>query len=405
MNIIYFNNLYKPFGGGGAELLVSHLAEEMVSRGHQVTVITTCPPDYLNNVEGDVINGVRVIRFFPKNLFWVHDDKVRTSIEKIIWHTQDAWNSSAANKCCQLLSSIKPDVVHTHNIDGFSPSIWNEVTKAGIPLIHTAHDCHQLCVKSTLLRSSGEICIRAPLVCQLYRSWYKRQSSMVDVFCTPSEFTKQLYRLNNFQPKKFQVVRNGIPHLGSLKNSMVTDEKSKKGVKFLFMGRLETAKGIQTVLDSFNRLPKDSDVVLNIAGIGNLESEVLQAAEQDSRIRYHGYVKGDKKLKLFEDSDVFIFSSIGYETFGMGVIEAYSLGLPVIATELSALPEIVSEGVTGFLYLPGDSIDLFDKMMRFISDPEMISTMKIEAVKLFEQFTVARMADDYHDIYASMGRL
>lgn len=400
VNIIYFNNIYKPVASGGTELLVSYLAEEMSSRGNEVTVITTSPPLGDDHLIDEPVNNVRVIRFFPTNIYWSHDGVKRSMLQKAIWHGRDMWNLNAANMCRKLLSDIRPDIVHTHNIDGFSPSIWREVARKGIPLVHTAHDSHQLCVRSTLLKRNGEICGQPSILCQLYREWYKRQSFRLDAFCAPSEFTLKLYQQNHFRARSFHVVRNGVPsiHLHSSCNSTESDRK-KDIVKFLFIGRLESAKGIQVLLNAFERLGSGIPAELNIAGVGEHESLVLQACASDTRIKYHGFVGGIEKEMLFVNANFLIFPSASYETFGLGIIEAYSVGLPVIVSDFSAPPELVEEGVTGFLF-PSGNADALASIMRLCINSPLISTAMKDACKIKSGlFSVKKMADDYTHIY------
>ncbi len=135
---------------GGAELIVAWLSEGLVERGHRVTVVSTCGPD-MQPYPAEKRNGVTVIRFFPRNVYWNFAREGQSPVRRALWHLRDAWNRDAARRFRAILADGPPDIVHTHLIDGFSASIWRRARQRGVPVVHTAHDYHLLCPRAFLL--------------------------------------------------------------------------------------------------------------------------------------------------------------------------------------------------------------------------------------------------------------
>ena len=98
MHILVVNNIYPPIMAGGAELIVAWLSEGLASRGHRVTVVSTCAP-HMEPYPTETSNGVTVIRFFPRNVYWSFARDAATAvIGGMLWHLRDAWNSDAGRR-------------------------------------------------------------------------------------------------------------------------------------------------------------------------------------------------------------------------------------------------------------------------------------------------------------------
>ena len=210
MHILVVNNIYPPIMAGGAELIVAWLSEELVARGHRVTVVSTCGPDMQPYPVMDR-NGVTVIRFFPANVYWNFARQGQPRHRRALWHLRDAWNRDAGRKFREILDADPPDLVHTHLIDGLSASIWRRARQSGVPVIHTSHDYHLLCPRAFLLTRDWQVCRQSSLGCQLYRAWHLRTAAYVDLFVSPSQFLLDRHHQAGLPARRSAVVRNGIP--------------------------------------------------------------------------------------------------------------------------------------------------------------------------------------------------
>jgi glycosyltransferase involved in cell wall biosynthesis len=117
------------------------------------------------------------------------------------------------------------------------------------------------------------------------------------------------------------------------------------------------------MLRAFLNLPAP-DMRLDVAGDGVLADAVRSAAASDPRITFHGPVHGARRCQLFREADVLLCPSTWDEPFGLVVLEAYAAGLPVIASRVGALPELVEHEFAGLLVDPASSTALCQAMER-----------------------------------------
>jgi glycosyltransferase involved in cell wall biosynthesis len=118
---------------------------------------------------------------------------------------------------------------------------------------------------------------------------------------------------------------------------------------FLFFGRLSREKGIISLINVFLDLP---DQQLKIVGTGMLYDEILEMTKESKNIEVLGYRSGKQLQDIVEGAHFVIIPSEWYENNPMTIIEAYSLGVPVIGTNIGGIPEIIEDGKTGFIVEP-----------------------------------------------------
>src|SRR5580693_6450239 len=148
MKILVISTLYPPHVIGGAEKAAAMLAEAMVDKGLDVVVISL-HPEAEERVEER--NGVRVYRLPLDNFYWPFNRaKKPGALSRIAWHVREMWNRKAARRIGRILDIEVPDVVHTHNISGFSVAAWREVKRRNIHLVHTLHDYYLMCSRYSL---------------------------------------------------------------------------------------------------------------------------------------------------------------------------------------------------------------------------------------------------------------
>ncbi len=399
MHILVANNIYPPIMAGGAELMVAWLSEGLAARGHRVTVVSTCGPD-MQPYPVETVNGVTVIRFFPKNVYWNFARQGQPAHRRALWHLRDAWNRDAGRKFRDIIAEAAPDIMHTHLIDGFSAAIWRRARRAGIPIIHTAHDYHLICPRAFMLTSDWQICRQPSAVCRVYRSWHLHTAGDVDLFVSPSQFLLDQHKTAGLRAARTAVVHNGIP--------LPPDQSHRKmsgRTTFVLLARLTVEKGVRVVLEAVAALPRTLDFELVIAGRGPLEGEMRQAAAADSRIRFLGYVSGEAKQALLRSADYLLIPSLWYENAPVAVIEAAAYRIGVIASRIGGLPEFVREGQTGLLFEPGDAAGLASLMQDLLNGTVTLPNLVTACRSLAEQHTVDRMVDQYLEQYRELQAL
>lgn len=396
MHVLMVNNLYPPIMAGGAELIVAYLSEGLVKRGHRVTVVSTCGPD-MEPYAAEVRDGVEVIRFFPRNVYWSFAREGRPPIHRLMWHLRDAWNRDAGRRLRRIIDTTRPDIMHTHVIDGFSAAIWHRAQKAGLKVVHTAHDYHLLCPRAFLLTRDWRICSRPSVFCRAYRTWHTGTTQHVDLFVSPSRFLLDRHQASGLSVPATTVVRNGIPLPSTAEGSRSVGRR-----RFLLLCRLTVEKGVRVVLDAMARLPRELDVELVIAGRGPLEPLVRQAAAADPRVTFLGFVTGEAKHAILSGADYLLIPSLWYENAPVAVIEAAAYGLGLIGSRIGGIPELVREGSSGLLFEPGDAAALADIMQRLARGDALLENFDAVARGIAEDHTVDRMVDAYLDHYAAL---
>jgi len=398
MHVLLANNVYPPIQAGGAELMVAWLAEGLAAQGHRVTVVSTCGPE-MEPYPVEVRNGVEVIRFFPRNVYWSFARGRQPAYRRAVWHLRDAWNRDAGRRFRTILAAGNPDLVHTHLIDGFSATIWARARQAGVPIVHTAHDYHLLCPRAFLMTRDWKPCTHPGLACRAYRAWHLATARDVDLFVSPSQFLLERHLGAGFSPRRSAIIRNGIRLFGdALRNRY---QRSPTGrIRFLFLGRLTVEKGVRIILNAVSRLPPTLDFELLIAGRGPLEQEVRTAMATDRRICFMGFVTGDAKDALLATAHHLLVPSLWYENAPVVLVEAAACGLGVIASRIGGIPELVREGRTGVLIAPGDAAELAAAMSGLAAGSLKFPDLPTDTAAIAEEHSVDRMVADYLAHYA-----
>lgn len=393
MHVLIANNIYPPIQAGGAELIVAYLAEGLVRRGHRVTVVSTCSPE-MEPYPAEFRNGVEVVRFFPRNLYWSFSRSRQPGLRKAMWHARDAWNRDAGRRFQAVLDRGPPEIVNTHLIDGMSAAIWGRARRAGIPVLHTAHDYHLLCPRAFLMTRNWAICTTPQLACRTFRAWHLRTARHVDSFASPSRFLLDRHVQAGLAVPRHVVLHNGIPQPDTV-DAVRRARPPEARRRFLMLARLTQEKGVQTVLDAVARLPRSLDIDVAIAGTGPLEDTVRAAAAADPRIRPLGYVADAEKLAALARAGHLLLPSLWLENAPVVIVEAAAFGLGILASRIGGIPEFVEHGRTGLLIEPGDPAALAAAMMRLATDDGALPDLPAASRRLAARFTVDRMLDGY----------
>lgn len=180
------------------------------------------------------------------------------------------------------------------------------------------------------------------------------------------------------------------------------EPENGRHVRFLFVGRLVTYKGVDVLLQAF---PHVKGAELHIVGTGDLENELKAYAKQHSltdRVMFHGSISDEELEREFEACDVFVLPSVTKnEAFALVQQEAMAYGKPVINTRLkSGVPEVSVHGETGLTVEPGDAKELAAAMQELVDDPEKrIAFGKAARKKVDEQYTMEGMLAQIRKLY------
>ena len=160
LRILLINTLYPPSQVGGAERSVKIISESLVKHNYEAVVISLS-----DQQAEEIINGVKVYRIELKNIYWPFEKETQKSLLSPLWHIIDAYNPWMRKEVERIIKSEKPDIIHTHNLQGFSTNIWNIGAKLSIPIVHTLRDYWLRCPKTTMYKNN-QICKTPCLDCK-----------------------------------------------------------------------------------------------------------------------------------------------------------------------------------------------------------------------------------------------
>jgi glycosyltransferase involved in cell wall biosynthesis len=365
MKILLISTLYPPHVIGGAEKAASRLAEAFVNRGHQVVVVTLHPgsKEIIDNR-----NGVRVYRLPLDNFYWPFGRKKKPNLfSRLAWHIRDIWNRKAAVRIGRILDAEAPDVVHTHCIAGFSLSIWREVKRRGLRLVHTTYDYYLLCPRSSLFRSDHNCGTRC-WDCKMLTSGSRQLSRMPDSIVSVSQNTLDVHLRNGcFGGERTTVIYNltDLARIGVRKREGANDEPDT--LIFGFIGKIEPAKGIETVLAAAAQL-RLSNWKLRIAGTG-IDRYVQRLSHQfpDRRIEWLGFTDAET---FYSSIDVVVIPSIWADPLPLVCVESLHAGKAMICASSGGIPEIARLADVVEFFPPGDAATLATKMDCALTSPQ-----------------------------------
>jgi glycosyltransferase involved in cell wall biosynthesis len=399
MKVALLNTLYAPNVLGGTERVVQTLADTLLARGHEPVVICT---DNQRGVRREVVAGVPVYYVGLQNVYPLVPIEARSALAKPIWHTVDTANIGMARALGKILDRERPAILHTHNLAGFSALAWSAAHERSIPIVHTLHDYYLLCLRSTMF-TDGAVCERQHATCAVF-SWPRiKLSARVAAVVGVSNFVLDRHLSYGAFPRA-QTFVIGNPCVfnadssESIESPDVSGEStlSPKPLRIGFLGRLEPAKGIGQLLSAVGELASDN-WELHVGGRGTRQTECrLRARFTDPRIHFHGFVQRNDFL---DKIDVLVVPSLSHETFGLVAIEAFSAGVPVIASRRGGLPEVVTDGVTGALFDPGHPEALRQVLARFVAEPSLAHTMRGCCLARARTFEATAIAAQYETIY------
>lgn len=289
------------------------------------------------------------------------------------------WNIGSAKMVRKKIQEFKPDVVHVHNWHFAAGSlIFREINKLGIPIVHTVHNYRLLCPSAILLHKgslfTNSLTASFPWSAvrnKVYRSsmvqtfwlafivWFHKRIGTwkkIDSYVCLTPFAVELFQESNFGVSKEQFcVKPNFTIAPQVCESVEREEH------FLFIGRLSEEKGIETLLNTFKELP----FLLKIAGDGPLKELVLNSTKQSNNITYLGTLTHEKVNEELQRTQALIFPSVWYEGMPMTILEAFSTATPVIGSNLGAMTSLISNGLNGFHFEPGNVNHLKESVAKF----------------------------------------
>lgn len=324
------------------------------------------------------------------------------------------WNSESYRRLTEILSDASHvGIAHFHNtFPLISPAAYYAMQQMGVPVIQTLHNYRLLCPSAALFREGAvceqclgraipwpgvvHACYRGSRVAStavasmltLHRAlgtWTRK----VDVYIALTEFARRKFIEGGLPPERILVKPNFAVDHGAGRHD---------GEYALFVGRLAPEKGLDVLVDAWNDVRRHHPTLrLKVAGTGPLEALLY---ERRAGVEWLGWQSAASITELMKGARLLIVPSTWYEGFPMTIVEAYATGLPVVASGLGSLAEIVREGLTGRLCRPGDARDLANVLVSVLSDPDALTAMQSHARREYEtKYTPQRNYEQLTAIY------
>lgn len=376
MKLVMANKFHRP--QGGCETVYFSEIKGLRDAGHEVAEFAmfeenSLPSEYTSYFAREVnYNNLSI------------SQKLRAAANTI-------YNFSANHQISRLISDFKPALLHAHNIyHQISPSIFDVAQKSGIPSILTSHDLKLACpnykmyVNDNLCEkclggaywnciinrcSKGSLIASTLNTVEAYTHKALGIYKKIDRIICPSHFNANMLIRAGFSEKKISILPNGVP----LREN--SDLAPKEGY-LLYIGRITKDKGISTILDAAKSMP---EIEFKIAGDGPDRLAFEEYSSGIKNVHFLGFKNRKEIDELILRSNGVIVSSLLYENCPMSVLEAMSMGKVVIASRIGGIPEIIDDGVNGFLYENTSAKSLQTSIRSLLSGGSSINNIEEKA--------------------------
>lgn len=328
------------------------------------------------------------------------------------------WSRKTYRELRALFQQERFDVAHFQNtFPLISPAAYYAARAEGIPVVQTLRNYRLVCPNAIFFRD-GRVCedcmgkaVPYPGVQHACYRGSRGQSAAVAGMLTlhraRGTWKKQVNRyisLTHFARDKFIEAGFDPAHIVVKPNFLTADPgyNPDRGDYAVFIGRLTYEKGVMTLLKAWEALP---NIPLKIIGDGPIMDEAAETiAHQDlHQVELLGRMPPVEALEVVKGARALVFPSEWYETFGRVAIEAFACGVPVIASRIGAIAEVVDHEQTGYLFNPGDSDDLARQVRALWDDPDRVAQMSSTARQTYEEkYTPASNLAQLEAIYQSV---
>lgn len=387
MRILFATDNFYPNMNGGANFAY-RLIDGLVNNGHSIFVIAPARKfkHTVTKYKGMTVYGIRSV-MIPKI---IHPAGIRIPLPLTI-------NSI---KIKRLVEEINPQVIHLQDHYTIGKAALNAGKRLGIPIIGTNHFMPENFIHYLYPPHFA----KKPLSKLAWRQFINVYKHL-DLITTPTKTAVSLIQnlglknpitpiscgvdLDIFNPK----------NNGSYLKKRFKINSSKPVV--LFVGRLDKEKNLDAVIKAFVNVLKSIDAQLVIAGKGKEKPKLVKLSQKlgiEKNVTFAGFVPEEDLPSFYRIADVFVIASIA-ELQSIATMEAMASGLPVVATRVMALPELVSDGKNGYLFNDGDIQTLANRLIRILNNRNLQKQMSKHSLKIISDHSLEKTIQSYEKLY------
>lgn len=373
MRILLVNKFH--YLKGGSETYYFELAKLLKEKGHQIAFFsmqnennqkTDCKEYFVESIDLNSNNRLKALNVIYSNR---NRDKMVEAIE-----------------------DFNPDIIHVNNFQRqLSSSIIDAANKMNIPVVFTAHDEQPICPAITMLDSKNNICedcikgkyincikknciknSKLKSVLGAIEGYYYRNKKIytkkIEAIITPSHFLKEKLIEDGIPQEKISVITNFI-------DINQYNLETKDDGYALYFGRLSKEKGTLNLIEAFSNLTCGK---LYIAGEGEEKDNIeimLREKKLENRVKLLGLLNKEQMKEQIKNCKFVVVPSIWYENCPYSIIEALTIGKPVIGANIGGIPELVRNGENGFTYEYNNVQELAKQMKKLFEDADLVKHM------------------------------
>lgn len=395
MRILHVVHQYLPEHVAGTELYTQMVAEAQAAAGHDVSLFVPTTREGHDPTNPLVERGVTVFRIScPAG-----------SAAAVFARTFRQPELAAA--FAAVVTAIQPDIVNIQHMMGLPVAMLDSLHDRGIPYALTLHDYWYPCANAQLITNyDGTLCAgpdarhencarcalaragvgsAAPLLAGVAPLMRRRARLLQALFAeaaivfAPTPFVRDLYAELGYVSDRVIVRPKGLDRPPELERSLQEWRLRAPGAPLHvgYLGSLSPQKGVHVLIEAVNRLV-DEPIRLTIYGDPTVMPEYvaeLRAMARHPGISFAGPVMRGAVWETLARMDVLVVPSLWYEAAPTTIREAFAVGLPVVASDLGTMPDLVVDGVNGRLFPPGDTESLAEMLQSFVRKREQLERL------------------------------
>lgn len=352
MRVLQINNNHRTIGG--SDTVYFNTGALLKAEGHQVGWFAGADAEDLPCDDA---------QFFPQAV-----DMRKPRLADLPRYMRNTTAAEALREMLAVRGGF--DVAHLHIYYGrLTAAILEPLRAAGIPVVQSLHEYKLACPIYTMERGGhvcedcvtgstlnllrhqckGSLLRSAVAFVEYHASRLQGDVDKIDRFICVSDFLRRTMTRAGLPEDKLVTLHNFVDPKQVAPRASVS-----RGDYLLYFGRIETLKGVPTLIDAVHR----SGLPLRIAGTGAWSAQMKTEIADLPNVEYLGFVSGEPLRQLVAEARAVVVPSEWYENCPMTVLEAKAVGTPVVGARIGGIPELVREGVDGFLFEPGDGADL-----------------------------------------------